>query len=78
MLSNQKRVGFATFAIIATVLIVTRAQVPTPVTSGTKHALAQKLSLGGHEGKWESSWEIVFGSWAAVGVCYSQFWCLAS
>jgi hypothetical protein len=47
VLSNQKRVGFATFAIIATVFIVTRAQVPTPVTSGTRHAFAQKLSLEG-------------------------------
>ena len=47
VLSNQKRVGFATFAIIATVFIVTRAQAPTPVTSGTRHAFAQKLSLEG-------------------------------
>ena len=47
MVSNQKRVGFATFAIIATVFIVTRAQVPAPVTSGTKHVFAQKLSLEG-------------------------------
>ena len=47
LLSNQKRVGFATFAIIATVFIVTRAQAPTPVTSGTRHAFARKLSLEG-------------------------------
>ena len=47
VLSNQKRVGFATFAIIATVFIVTRAQVPAPVTSVTRHAFAQKLSLEG-------------------------------
>jgi len=47
VLSNQKRVGFATFAIIAAVFIVTRAQVPTPVTSVTRHAFAQKLSLEG-------------------------------
>src|ERR1700732_3720538 len=47
VLSNQKRVGFATFAIIAAVFIVTRAQVPAPVTSVTRHAFAQKLSLEG-------------------------------
>ena len=47
LLSNQKRIGFATFAIIATLFIATRAQVPTPVTSGTTHAFAQKLSLEG-------------------------------
>jgi protein tyrosine phosphatase (PTP) superfamily phosphohydrolase (DUF442 family) len=47
VLSNQKRVGFATIAIIATMSIVMRAQVPTPVASGTRHAFAQKLSLEG-------------------------------
>jgi protein tyrosine phosphatase (PTP) superfamily phosphohydrolase (DUF442 family) len=47
LLSNQKRVGFATIAIIATMFIVTRAQVPTPVAIGTTHAFAQKLSLEG-------------------------------
>jgi protein tyrosine phosphatase (PTP) superfamily phosphohydrolase (DUF442 family) len=47
VLLNQKRVGFVTIAIIATMSIVTRAQVPTPVASGTRHAFAQKLSLKG-------------------------------
>jgi tyrosine-protein phosphatase SIW14 len=47
LLSNHKRVGFATFAILATMFIAMRAQVPAPVTSGTRHAFAQKLSLGG-------------------------------
>jgi protein tyrosine phosphatase (PTP) superfamily phosphohydrolase (DUF442 family) len=47
MLFNQKRVGFATFAIIATMFIAARAQVPAPVTSGASHAFAQKLSLEG-------------------------------
>ena len=47
LLSNQKRVGFATFAIIATMFIAMRAQAPPPVTSGTRHAFAQKLSLVG-------------------------------
>lgn len=45
--SNQKRVGFATFVIVATMFIVARAQVSTPVTIGTTHAFAQKLSLDG-------------------------------
>jgi protein tyrosine phosphatase (PTP) superfamily phosphohydrolase (DUF442 family) len=47
VLSNQKRVGLATIAIIATMFTVTRAQVPTSVASGTRHAFAQKLSLEG-------------------------------
>jgi tyrosine-protein phosphatase SIW14 len=47
VLSNQKRVGFATIAIMATLCMVARAQGPTPVASGTKHAFAQKLSLEG-------------------------------
>jgi protein tyrosine phosphatase (PTP) superfamily phosphohydrolase (DUF442 family) len=47
LLSNQKRVGLATFAIIATMFIATRAQVPAPVINATVHAFAQKLSLEG-------------------------------
>src|ERR1700719_331616 len=47
LLSNRKRVGLATFAIIATMFIATRAQVPAPVASGASHAFAQKLSLEG-------------------------------
>ena len=47
VLSNQKRASFATIAIIATMFMVARAQVPTPVAGGTKHAFAQRLSLEG-------------------------------
>src|ERR1700719_3740321 len=47
LLSNRKRVGLATFAIIATMFIATRAQVPAPVTSAPERAFAQKLSLEG-------------------------------
>ena len=47
LLSNQKCVGFATIAIVVTMFIATRAQVQTPVTSGTRHAFAQRLSLQG-------------------------------
>src|SRR4029077_19382394 len=47
LLSNQKRAGLATFAMIMTMFIATRAQVPAPVTSATGHAFAQKLSLEG-------------------------------
>ena len=47
LLSNQKCVGFATIAIVATMFIAARAQVQIPVTSGTRHAFAQRLSLQG-------------------------------
>jgi protein tyrosine phosphatase (PTP) superfamily phosphohydrolase (DUF442 family) len=47
VLSNRKRVGFATIAIIATMFTVARAQGPAPVASGTRHAFAQRLSLEG-------------------------------
>jgi len=47
VLSNQKRVGFAAVAIMATMFMVARAQGPAPVASGAGHALAQKISLEG-------------------------------
>src|SRR5579872_2749932 len=47
LLLHRKRVGLATFAVIVTMFIATRAQVPALVTSGTGHAFAQKLSLEG-------------------------------